>query len=231
MHIAQWLGYSLDLLLPNHCFLCSSPCARTLCDNCWNDLPRPSTRCPRCALPQHSDNLCGECLRKTPSFDRTISGFNYDGLIPQLINQFKHRGHHRLGVALSHTLGLNLQAMQIKPDLLVAVPLHWRNQLRRGYNQAEIIAGALSTQLSLPRAYPLSRQPGTLHQQQLSRKQRQINIRRSFSSSHPLEGKHLGLVDDVMTTGATVDEISHLLKHQGASEISVLVLARTPKQR
>lgn len=231
MRIAQWLSYSVDWLLPNHCFLCASPCAETLCSACWSDLPHPLNTCPRCALPQHSSTLCGECQQKTPSFDRTISAFSYEGLIPQLINQFKHRGHRRLGRALSHALGQNLQAMGHKPDLLIAVPLHWRNQLRRGFNQADIIAGALSTQLVLPRAYSLRRQPTAQHQQQLSRQQRQTNIRQRFSSNRRFKGEHLGLVDDVMTTGSTVEEISRLLKCEGAAEVSVLVLARTPKQR
>jgi ComF family protein len=116
-----------------------------------------------------------------------------------------------------------------RPHLLVPVPLHWRKQLSRGYNQAQLIAEILGRHWQIPvddRA--LRKVTQTDSQQQLRRSQRLKNLARSFTASSRVEGLHIGLVDDVITTGATVEAAAQSLLHAGAIRVSVYALARTP---
>lgn len=219
-----------DLLLPNHCFLCGTPCQRVLCTDCSQDLPDNRLCCPRCAVPQTHNDLCGECLLTPPAFDRVISPFIYDEQVPQLINRFKHHSHLRLGKYLSTHLAEQIRAADDLPDLLTAVPLHWRRRLERGFNQSEIIAAELKRQLSLPVLAILRKTQATRNQQQLSRKRRLNNLKYSFSVTNEVNELHIGVVDDVVTTTATTDLLSRLLRRAGARKISVYCLARTPKE-
>jgi Predicted amidophosphoribosyltransferases len=116
-------------------------------------------------------------------------------------------------------------------DLLVPVPLYWRDQRRRGYNQAAVITAQLSQKLQIPVIHALSKPRPRAHQQQLSRAQRLRDIRGVFTTTETLSGVHVGLVDDVITTGATVEAISSQLIAAGAASVTVFALARTPKDR
>ncbi len=235
MKFVDSLKHSQDLLLPNHCFLCAAPSHQALCSDCINDLPALEQCCQRCALPLESGSLCGECQRQSPSFDYCISPFRYEGQIPSLINSFKHRGHISLGEYLAMRLYSSLCARGLNHALcgaaVVAVPLHWKGQLRRGFNQAEVIAHALGKALDLPVVRALSKKANTQHQQGLKRQQRLRNSRDVYSVSKPLVYQKVLLIDDVVTTGATIEAISALLREAGARELAVGALARTPKQR
>jgi len=221
----------LDTLLPNHCYLCDHPSSLPLCKDCSEELPTIGIACKVCALPMvaSSEYLCGECLKKNPTFDRVYSPLNYSGQVPTLINRFKHRGHIQTGKQLSEYLLQTCIHAADRPDALVAVPLHWRHQLMRGFNQAEVIAKYLAKRLDIPLIHPLRKVAATRHQQQLNRRQRMVNNQHAFKLKHTVDYSHLAIVDDVMTTGATAETLSAIFKRNGVQKVSVYALARTPK--
>ncbi|WP_052691777.1 ComF family protein [Teredinibacter purpureus] len=229
--IQQALQKTLSLLLPNHCLLCDDPCSDALCEQCQRDLPTLVLSCEICSVPLTATGICGECQQHKPSYDASVIPFLYAGHLPTLINQFKHRGQRRVGTLLTSMLENSLAKTSDKPDLLVPVPLHWRHLALRGFNQSEIIAQQLSKQTAIPLAHPLKKRRATRHQQQLTRKQRLANNRHAFYLKQACSVRHVGLVDDVVTTGATAEILAQMLKRNGVDKITVCALARTPKQQ
>ncbi|WP_083607962.1 ComF family protein [Teredinibacter haidensis] len=224
------INKALDLLLPNHCYLCDQTCSQTLCAQCRADLPlSQSDHCHICALPLPSQGICGECQKRKPSFDKCVTAYAYSGHIPTLINDFKHREQHAVGRQLTTQLAVQLSQIQDIPDALLAVPLHWKNQLKRGFNQADVIARELGKRLQIPVKYLVTKQQASHHQQQLTRRQRLANNLQAFRCESQLAIRHIALIDDVVTTGATAEIISRLLKKEGVTKVTLCALARTPK--
>ena len=223
-------------LLPGQCLLCGIASGRRqdLCTDCQAALPFNRPACTRCALPLTTQAICGRCLVKPPAFNHCIAPLRYAYPVDRLVNSFKHRGHFNRGTLLAELLVAAIEAPQNSagsslPDLLVPVPLHWRRQFTRGFNQADWLSRFLSRQLAIPVDQQLlSRHRHTPHQQGKSRKERLTNIRGAFQLNAPVNGKYIGLVDDVMTTGTTVGELSDLLMGAGAARVDVWCLARTP---
>jgi len=149
-----------------------------------------------------------------------------------LINQFKHHAQRQLGELLASRLGDLLQRQgSWENSVLLPVPLHWRGLLKRGYNQTDVIAQQLAKQLQIPVMQGLRKQLNTQHQQELNRQQRLRNSRELYAVTRDVSEADILLVDDVMTTGATLEAISAALKQAGAKRIQVCALARTPKYR
>lgn len=199
-----------------------------------------------------NDTLCGECITHPPAFDQCIASLRYEFPISTLINRFKHQGHFcnskvladllldRLSSSQSaqlKTTELDLEKQNTpkinkKPDLIVPVPLHWRRQFIRGFNQSQWLANYLGRQLHISVDNKLlTRTRNTPPQQHLRRKQRQKNLKGAFQVKRPLEGQHIAIIDDVVTTGSTVSELSRLLKKAGASRVDIWCLARTPLEK
>ncbi len=241
----------LDHLIPPSCLLCGASGCQDLCEPCQQDLPWLQTRCLSCALPlapslesnsdlSDSNSLCAHCLNKPPSFDKCVSAFRFVDPIGPLINQFKLRQNLRNGRILSKNLAQSIRPAYQNtelPEQLVPIPLHWRRVLRRGFNQATTISQYLGQEFKLPVNTLLKRRLPTPKQQGLNRKQRLSNLKNAFSLKIR-EGKsnqrptnipnHVALVDDVMTTGATAEAASQVLKQAGVQRVDVWVLARTP---
>jgi ComF family protein len=146
------------------------------------------------------------------------------------VAHFKYSGRLAYGRLLSRELLRRLaDEADLQANLLMPVPLHWRRRWSRGFNQAEIIGDELSRALKLPlQTRWLSRVRATTPQQSLSAAERRRNLRAAFALRAPLTGLHIALIDDVVTTGATVGEISRLLLAAGAASVQVWCLARTP---
>jgi ComF family protein len=224
-----------SLLTPTsrQCLLCRSAHKGTdnLCPFCKAQLPWLQTHCQCCAIPLVFDGVCGACQTNRPPFSRCIAAFSYEQPIAQLINRFKDNGDLTAGRLLSDLLAEKLQEELIRyPDLLVPVPLHWRRQFKRGFNQSLDIALRLSTQLGIPcQDQLLTKTRATKPQHNLSRKQRLKNLKFSFEvSSADLKGKHIALIDDVLTTGSTATTLTNQLLKAGASVVEVWCIARTP---
>jgi ComF family protein len=216
-------------ILPHHCALCgASTLNRLLCTGCDADLSHYRVpACPICALPTPGDQVCGACLQHPPAFDRTLAAFSYHFPINRLLHAFKYSGNLALIEILAKPLA-QLAAEHPNPDLLLPMPLHPGRLRERGFNQSLEIAKPVSRWLNIPLiADACRRTRDTPTQAGLKWKERRSNVRGAFACDLDLSGKKVAVLDDVMTTGATLNEISRILKGRGASEVSAWVVART----
>ena len=219
-----------NALLPQDCFLCAAPCGDCLlCVLCVASLPRlTAERCPLCALPTPGSNTCGACLKQAPHFDATQAVFRYEFPLDRLIQSLKYA--HRLAGA--DFLGRELAQLSVpfRPDLILPVPLAPARLAERGFNQALELARPLTRSLGVPlEIRHIHRRRDTAPQASLPWKERKQNIRHAFESGIDLTGKTVLVVDDVMTTGATLDELARTLKAHGAARVENFVLARALK--
>jgi ComF family protein len=219
----------LNTVLPQDCQLCGKPNAGDLlCSACLADLPRlPNEHCPICALPTPGSNVCGECLRHPPHFDATHATFAYAFPLDQLVQAFKY-GHQ---LALSSLFATQMQSTTaLNADVMIALPLSTERLRERGFNQAVEIARPLARANNVPLdLHSTFRIANTVAQASLPWKQRRANIHHAFECRADLSGKHIVVVDDVMTTGATLDEFARTLKLHGAASVTNWVFARTLK--
>ncbi|HBX55056.1 ComF family protein [Pseudomonas sp. UBA2684] len=221
------------------CLLCDEPAdtVHPLCSSCEAELPWLGGHCQVCALPLPSTGLtCGACLKRPPSFQRVEAPWRYAFPIDTAINRFKHQAKWPLGRLLGGLLSHHLQHAfaegLARPDLLLPVPLAGPRQRQRGFNQAGLLSQWLSASLHLPQQpHWLERTSDTPAQQQLTAAARQRNLRRAFALTNAsrVEGLHLALIDDVLTTGATAESLARLLLRGGAARVDVYCLARTAK--
>lgn len=222
----------LNLLYPSRCPVCEnisdvfyhSP----ICSLCWSGIKRyDGPSCRICARPFSSEyaDVCGECMKKIPPFSKVLSYGLYEGVLAEAINTLKFHGIKRLSRPLGSLL-LNLDLPEI--DGAVAVPLGIKRLRERGFNQALLIARVVSKEIEIPLMMDiLLKKKETPPQIGLSARERLSNLKNAFEAKGNIEGMRLLLVDDVMTTGATVTECSKQLIKAGAKEVIVLTLARS----
>jgi len=217
-------------MLPHDCFLCGAFAGATLlCDECRQDLPRIAAACcPLCALPTPTNGgICGACLKQPPFFDATQCRFRYAFPVDRLVQALKYQ--HRLAVAqfFADALLETSATMLMQTDLLLALPLSVQRLRDRGFNQALEIARPLAKRLGLPlHTNGYGRSLDTVPQTSLPWKERHKNIRGAFECGMDLTGKAVTVIDDVMTTGATLNEFARTLKNHGAARVTNLVVAR-----
>ena len=220
------------------CLLCDEPCdGHPLCGPCEAELPWLDGRCATCAVPLPTHGLvCGECQKRPPSYDHVEVPWRFAFPVDALITRFKHQARWPFGRLLGERLGLHLQHAFTdglpQPDRLVPVPLARRCLRQRGFNQAQMLAQWLGGALTLPvDEHLLERVVDTPPQQQLDAATRRRNLRQAFclAPGTDIKGRHLALIDDVLTTGATAEALARLLKRAGAVRVDVYCLARTPK--
>ena len=226
-------------VLPQQCEVCRRWGTAALCTDCVNRYAGPVPRCACCGLALGlATARCGECQRDAPPFTRTVCaadyGFPWDGLI----GAFKFQRRPELAGLLAARLAAALQQAQLadgqlRPELVLPVPLSPRRLAERGYDQAWELARRVARALQLPAEARLLQRPvETVQQSGLDRAARQRNLRTAFMADPGrrglLQGRHVALVDDVMTTGATLREASAVLLRAGAASVDLWVLARTP---
>lgn len=222
----------VDNIRANQCLLCLAPGHnRCLCRDCLHDLPWLGHACHRCALPLPPDSdgsHCSDCLRQPPPWQAASALFCYEFPIDRLVAALKYHGR----LALADCFG-TLLAERCPPDrhidLLLPVPLHERRLRQRGYHQTALLAGVMSRQLAIPAdRHGLRRVRDTAMQKTLNPQARLDNLRDAFVwQGQDLTGRHILLIDDVMTTGATLHAICPMLLAAGAATIDVALLART----
>lgn len=240
--VKQFFTALLDVFLPPVCHICHDfiPDAGTLhiCTACRERLPLVSSPiCPCCGIPftgAGDDHLCGACLTHQPHFDSARAGFLYEGAIRDLIHNFKYdyRTHLRYPLALLTLNGVSGIVADHEPHLIIPVPLHRSRLRQRGFNQAVLLGRVLSRHLKiamLPDAIARTRR--TEPQVDLSRAERRLNVKGAFTVCRPglIAGKRILLLDDVMTTGSTIDECAKELKNAGAELVIGAAVARTPR--
>lgn len=227
----------IDRLIPNACLLCGDICSNSrtglLCIHCLEQLPHLEAfpyLCSCCALPLKSAApLCGHCLERKPAFSRSCIAFSYEHPLDFLIHQFKYRHQLTSGKLLGQLLVETCRQAE-RPDFLVPAPIHWRKRWQRGFNQTELLARQLGRALDLPVVDALRQTRYHPAQKNLGRRERQKNLRQSLALSNPtaINGAHIALVDDVVTTTATARALSELLLKGGAQRVDIWALARTP---
>jgi ComF family protein len=231
----------LHALLPAPCLGCGDPLPAAgsrlgLCGRCRAALvPPPHQVCGVCARPLAAwalpaDYRCGACRESPPAFDRLLALWSYQPPLDAVVRGLKFGRLDYLGDHLAAALAKGLEDRLAGFDGIAPVPLHWRRHLTRGYNQAERIARPLAALLRLPCIPALSRRRATPPQSLQSRAARLTNLRTAFRVPSPerVRGLRILLVDDVATTGATLDAASLALKRAGAAAVTALVAGRTP---
>lgn len=221
----------LHILYPSHCPICKgnsdlfyySP----ICSSCWAEIKRyTGPACSICAIPVTSEHAitCGQCLKKRPPFSRVLTYGIYEGVLAEAIHQFKFYGLKRF----ARPLGRLLSDLDIpRADGIIAVPLSAKGLRDRGFNQSLLLAKLIAREAKTPLLMDtLFKQRDTPPQIGLTSKERTSNLKGAFKVRGNIEGLSFLLVDDVITTGATVTECSKNLLEAGAKEVVVISLAR-----
>lgn len=200
------------------------------CKACDASLPYlQQAVCPVCATPSPRGEICGHCLAHPPVFAETRAAFSYAFPLDQLILAMKFHEQLALSHAFAEKLALCIDPIHL-PDALIAMPLHAQRLRERGYNQSLLVATQLARSLKIPLLkHSCTRTRNTATQSSLPWKERGKNMRNAFLCELNLTGKHIALIDDVMTTGSSMNELAKAVQQAGASKISVWVIARTLK--
>jgi len=218
-------------LLKSSCLLCAEKSASklSLCVNCLQSLPAaPTPSCPQCGLHSNGE-LCGNCLKNKPYYDATHALFSYTYPIDAVLQHYKYGS----ALYLSKTLGYLLQEKMVTNDvdIIIPMPLHPDRIKERGFNQSLEIAKVMAVhhQITLD-SNSCQRVRNTPPQTSLTPKERINNMKGAFDCSTHFTGQHIALVDDVMTTGASLNALAKTLKEAGAARVSCYVIARTTTQ-
>ncbi len=229
----------LDLVLPPQCLACGALTGGegALCADCWQGMSfLAAPACAACGYPFElgvpgTDGLCGACIARPPAFDRARAALRYDDASRGLVIAFKHADRTHAAPAFARWMARAGAALLADADLIAPVPLHRRRLWMRRYNQAALLALALGRLAGKP-CVPdlLLRIRPTPPQGRLGRRARARNVRRAFAPEPRraalIAGRRVLLVDDVLTTGATVEEAARALTAAGARAVDVLTLAR-----
>jgi ComF family protein len=216
--------------LPERCALCDAAAPSfSLCGRCDTELPwLPARHCPQCALPTLSGNVCGACLSHPPRFDSIFAAFVYEWPLAPLIQRYKYGGNLALTRLFARALNSKIAG---EVDLIIPMPLAPLRLSERGFNQAleiaRIVGDARKTRLAVDAC---RRVRESAPQATLPWKERARNIRGAFVCDMDLSGLRVAVVDDVLTTGATLNELARNLRKAGAVEIQGWMVARAVKQ-
>ncbi|HET7060988.1 MAG TPA: ComF family protein [Nitrosospira sp.] len=237
----------VQALLGSDCLLCGAPAgpafipgldpgadsgSADFCLPCRKTLPYlSSSHCSVCAVPVTGASTCGACLAKPPAFDRTVAAFEYAFPVDALLQSLKYRSNLAMARVLAGFLSARITSTVNPaelPDYIIPMPLHAKRLRERGFNQAVEIARYVSKSTHIPLfARACQRTRDTPSQTELPWKEREKNIRGAFTCEADFSGKRVVILDDVMTTGASVNELAKLVSNRGAMRVSVWVVART----
>ena len=220
---ADWLRDSLG----ERCIACEArPAPGGLCEGCRGDIRRldPSC-CPHCALPGPAGVPCGRCQSATPHYDGVAAGAVFGYPLDAMVRALKYSGDIAVARALASVLADRLPG-EPEPDAVIAMPLSDARQASRGFNQSWEIARQLPLRWSSRLRPGLDRIEDTPAQAGLSLEERRRNVKNAFRASADLRGCRVAVVDDVMTSGATLDAAARALKEAGAAEVRGWIVAR-----
>ena len=229
-----WSGWS-GALAPSRCAVCAGTARRTVCAPCEADLAALAAGacCPLCGLSTSGGEICGGCLRNPPPFASTTAALRYAAPLDMLVTRFKFGGGWQLAEFLAELAGRRLDLAKLG-DVAVAVPLHPSRERQRGFNQSRELARRLCAKsggaIPLMEGWVL-RVANTPRQTGMKdRAERRRNVRGAFFASPQARGRRVVVVDDVMTTGATLEEIARTLKRAGAKSVANAVLGRAQEK-
>lgn len=184
--------------------------------------------CPHCGLPlETTGDECGACIRNPPAFSRTLALFRYEDPVKYLIHALKFNRKLYVAHVLGELMAEHYAQQDPRADMIIPVPLHTARLRERGFNQALELARPVAARLRIPvNVHACVRIRGTAAQSDLSAEQRAKNIKGAFEVRERCEGRRVAIIDDVMTTGATVDELTRMLIVHGVEDVQVWVCAR-----
>jgi len=218
------------------CALCSEVCGNSnqnlICNQCLSDLPVITTPCLVCSATlsiKDTTNVCGSCLQTKPFYQESIIPLEYVFPTTTLIKQLKYKEKLFFSEILSQIL-LNKIKRENRPlpELIIPVPLHPFRLMNRGFNQSALIAKTISKELNIPIDLKSCRRiRNTLQQTGFNKSQRKKNIRNAFSIRKNFNANHVAIIDDVVTTGSTVNELAKVLQRAGVETIEIWACART----
>ncbi len=225
----------LGVVFQQHCALCDATTTKShsLCDDCIDSLPKaPQPCCMQCGR-QANAEVCGHCLKQTPHYDRTSALFSYRFPTDALLQQYKYRQALYLSQTLGKLLAKHHQHHAV--NYLVPMPLHPDRLKTRGFNQSLEIAKTVTKQLNIPfDNTSVQRVKNTAPQASLPLKDRLKNVRNAFATTpeaaDKFKGKRIAIIDDVMTTGSSLDELAKTIKKAGAKQVECWVIARALTQ-
>jgi ComF family protein len=222
-----------DTFMPSRCVFCGTRSREgeaDLCSGCFDDLPWNEISCSRCAqpvatpLPEHVH--CADCQLRPPPFAAAVAPLLYSFPVDAAIKALKFRRKFYYAPAFGLLLARALPTLGGEVDTLLPVPLHWRRHALRGFNQAEELCKVIRKLHRLPLLGNVVRKRATRSQSGLNAKQRRRNLRAAFAVRGKIQAKHVLIVDDVITTGATCRQLATALLENGAQKVSVLAVAR-----
>lgn len=218
------------LLFPQFCILCSSAQKGMLaiCTDCLHELPwHTHEHCPQCGLPSTSNHICGHCLSSPPAFDVTQALFRYEYPLDAMLQRYKY-GHQLTMAETFGELMANSILASARPDVIIPMPLHPQRLQERGFNQAVEIGRVVAKRLQLPLdIQSCTRIKLAPPQVSLPLKERVKNMRNAFACHTNLDGLRIALLDDVMTTGASLNALASVVKAAGAAYVECWTVART----
>jgi len=219
----------LNTLLPVSCGLCNAPTHSRLplCPPCRDELPAIGNACRYCAQPISTTGLCGSCQRKRPSCDEVHALLLYQQPVNFLVQQFKFSRKLEYSLLFSELMAERMGSLESRPDILIPVPLHSSRLRSRGYNQAWELAKQLTKMTGISSSHKVcQRIKKTPLQTGLKASERRRNLKQAFAVKQDVKDLHVCIVDDVMTTGSTLEAIASALKSAGAVRVTGIVVAR-----
>lgn len=226
------LGGRLRSSIAPGCAVCGLAPGRPVCRACEQDFLAPTNpRCERCALPlaNPAASICGRCLAHPPHFDGTLALADYRAPVDGMVMALKFSAQRAVAVTFGQLLAQRETEPAASTLVITAVPLAFERESERGFNQSLEIARAYARARGLPlQGRALLRVRHTSPQQTLALEARRHNVRGAFAVAQPVEGRTVIVIDDVMTSGSTLDEIARTLKKAGAARVLNRIAARTP---
>lgn len=236
--VYKWTNKLLIRLFPYRCLLCGDPQdsqarAIDLCHRCRDALAKNSSPCESCGLPipvDASNRLCTHCIQRRPTYDQITAPYLYQAPLDGFVTRLKFQGRLNYGPLLADLMRAGLKPERPQPEILLPAPLHSKRLQERGFNQAAEVTRWLSKRLEIPwSADLLQRVRYTKAQSGLDRKQRHQNVRGSFLFRPDINYRHIAIIDDVVTTGATAEAMASAVKAEGIETVEIWALARTPE--
>lgn len=224
----------LNILYPQRCPVChdiAMPRGQKICPECRKKLqPIKEPRCCLCSKPLGSpeEELCRDCRKGTHYYDQGIGIFPYNSILQESLFKLKYGGRQEYGEIYGQiaVFYAKEQIQKWKINMIIPVPLHRKRMEKRGYNQAEIIAKAIGRSLNIcVESQALKRIVNTKAQKNLGAMERKQNLRNAFQAEKKLKGRKILLVDDIYTTGSTVDAAAKVLKEAHAEKVFFLTIA------
>lgn len=233
---SAFLGYGIknintvfDAILPSRCNLCLTPDPGGYCYRCQLLLPWLEYRCHQCGRELPEGIVCGRCQRNPPAFDNAVVPFKYLDPISSHIQRLKYDRRLSVAPALGKILAMQVVKQSVHlPDALIPVPLHKARLKQRGFNQANLIAESVGRLLGIPvDSRIISREKATISQTDLDRHLREKNVHNAFAVSVKERYDAIAVIDDVITSGATIGAACSALRLNGYTQISAWAVART----